>query len=46
MMNYVSYLPHEPRKIEIHCPAAGQCSQLQLRGWNVEPAVVNIAAGS
>jgi len=42
--NYLTLLPHEPRKVEIHCPVGGQCSQLQLRGWNVVPAVVNIAA--
>ncbi|MEA3180818.1 MAG: hypothetical protein QOI59_4341 [Gammaproteobacteria bacterium] len=42
--NYVTLLPHEPRKVEIHCPVGRRCSQLQLRGWNVVPAVVNIAA--
>jgi hypothetical protein len=40
--NYVTVLPGEPRKIDIRCPAGGQCSQVQVRGWNVEPATVNI----
>jgi hypothetical protein len=40
--NYVSLLPHEPRKVEIVCPKGGQCSHIQLRGWNVVPASVPI----
>jgi hypothetical protein len=44
--NYLTLLPHEPRKVDIRCPAGGRCSHIQLRGWNVEPATVSIAAGS
>lgn len=44
--NYVSLLPHEPRKVEILCPKGGQCSNIQLRGWNVVPASVPINGGS
>jgi hypothetical protein len=44
--NYLTLLPHEPRKVEIRCPAGGQCSHVQIRGWNVEPATVSIADGS
>jgi hypothetical protein len=40
--NYVTVLPGEPRKIDIRCPAGGQCSQVQVRGWNVEPTTVSI----
>jgi hypothetical protein len=44
--NYLTLLPHEPRKVEIRCPAGGRCSRVQVRGWNVEPATVSIADGS
>jgi hypothetical protein len=44
--NYLTLLPHEPRKVEIRCPPSGQCSHIQVRGWNVEPATVTIADGS
>ncbi len=44
--NYVSLLPHEPRKVEILCPTGGQCSNIRLRGWNVVPASVHINGGS
>jgi hypothetical protein len=44
--NYLTLLPHEPRKVDIRCPAGGHCSQIQLRGWNVVPAAVNIDAGT
>jgi hypothetical protein len=40
--NYVTLLPHEPREVEILCPTGGQCSNIQLRGWNVVPASVHI----
>ena len=40
--NYVSLLPHEPRKVEIVCPSGSQCSNIQLRGWNVVPASILI----
>ena len=43
--NYVTLLPHEPRKVEIHCPAGSPCSNIQLRGWNVVPAAVHITGG-
>jgi len=43
--NYISLLPHEPRKVEILCPKGGQCSNIQLRGWNVVPASVHISGG-
>lgn len=43
--NYVSLLPHEPRKVEIICPTGGRCSNIQLRGWNVVPASVRINGG-
>ena len=41
--NYVSVLPGEPRSVQIHCPAGGRCSRIQIRGWNVQPAAVDIA---
>ena len=44
--NYLTLLPHEPRLVEIRCPAGGRCSHIRLRGWNVEPATISIAAGS
>lgn len=44
--NYLTLLPHEPRKLEILCPAGAQCSNIQLRGWNVVPAVVHIKDGA
>jgi hypothetical protein len=45
--NYITLLPHEPRKLDIHCPASSNpCSQLEIRGWNVEPATVSVTAGS
>jgi hypothetical protein len=44
--NYLTLLPHEPRKVEIRCPAGGQCTHVQVRGWNVEPATVSITDGS
>jgi Exo-beta-D-glucosaminidase Ig-fold domain/Concanavalin A-like lectin/glucanases superfamily/Glycosyl hydrolases family 2/Glycosyl hydrolases family 2, sugar binding domain/Glycosyl hydrolases family 2, TIM barrel domain len=44
--NYVSLLPHEPRTVEIVCPTGGQCSNIQLRGWNVVPVSVPIKGGS
>jgi hypothetical protein len=40
--NYVTVLPGEPRRVDIRCPAGAQCSRIQIRGWNVEPAAVNI----
>jgi hypothetical protein len=40
--NYVTVLPGEPRRVEIRCPAGGQCTRIQIRGWNVEPAAVSI----
>jgi Exo-beta-D-glucosaminidase Ig-fold domain len=40
--NYVTVLPGEPRTVEVRCPAGGQCSRIQIRGWNVEPAAVSI----
>jgi hypothetical protein len=40
--NYVTVLPGEPRRVNIRCPAGAQCSRIQIRGWNVEPAVVSI----
>jgi hypothetical protein len=41
--NYLTLLPKEPRKVEIRCAAGtAQCSQIQLRGWNVEPATVPV----
>jgi hypothetical protein len=43
--NYITLLPHEPRKVEILCPQGGQCSNIQLRGWNVVPASVHISGG-
>ena len=43
--NYITLLPHEPRKVEILCPKGGQCSNIQLRGWNVVPASVHISGG-
>jgi hypothetical protein len=43
--NYVSLLPHEPREVEILCPQGGQCSNIQVRGWNVVPASVHINGG-
>jgi hypothetical protein len=42
--NYLTLLPHEPRKVDIRCPPGGRCSRIQVRGWNVEPATVDIAA--
>jgi hypothetical protein len=41
--NYITLLPHEPRKVKIRCPAGGRCSSLQLRGWNVVPTSVQIS---
>jgi len=44
---YLTLLPGERRKLEIRCPsAAAHCSQLQIRGWNVQPATVRIESGS
>jgi hypothetical protein len=43
--NYVTVLPGEPRKIDIRCPAGKQCSQVQVRGWNVEPTTVSLGGG-
>jgi len=40
--NYVTVLPGEPRRVNIRCPAGAQCSRIQIRGWNVEPAVLSI----
>jgi hypothetical protein len=40
--NYITVLPGEPRKVDIRCPAGAQCSRIQIRGWNVEPTIVNI----
>jgi hypothetical protein len=40
--NYVTVLPGEPRRVDIRCPAGAQCSRIQVRGWNVEPAAVSI----
>jgi hypothetical protein len=40
--NYVTVLPGEPRRVDIRCPAGGQCSRILIRGWNVEPATVSI----
>jgi hypothetical protein len=44
--NYLTLLPHEPRKVDIHCPVGGRCAQIQLRGWNVVPATMSVAGGS
>ncbi len=34
--NYVTLLPHETRRLEIHCPAAAnRCEKIALRGWDV-----------
>ena len=34
--NYVTLLPHETRRLEIHCPAAtNRCEKIALRGWDV-----------
>ena len=41
--NYVTLLPHEPRKVEIVCPAGARCSNIQFRGWNLVPVSVHIA---
>jgi hypothetical protein len=41
--NYLTLLPHEARKVEIRCPAGGQPSHIQVRGWNVQPSTVSIA---
>jgi beta-galactosidase/beta-glucuronidase len=42
--NYVTVLPGEPRRVDIRCPAGNQCSRIQIRGWNVEPATVSIGS--
>ena len=34
--NYVTLLPHETKRLEIHCPAAAnRCEKIALRGWDV-----------
>jgi hypothetical protein len=43
--NYITVLPGEPRKMQIRCPAGARCSRIQIRGWNVAPAVVSIGSG-
>jgi len=40
--NYVTVMPGEPRRVEIRCPSGSHCSRIQIRGWNVEPATVNV----
>ena len=35
-VNYVTLLPHETKRLEIHCPAAAiRCEKITLRGWDV-----------
>jgi hypothetical protein len=42
--NYLSLLPGEVRKIEVHCPPAGvRCSRVAIRGWNVEEREIGVA---
>jgi beta-galactosidase/beta-glucuronidase len=43
--NYIALLAGEARELEIHCPAgAARCARVALRGWNVKPQEVAIAA--
>ena len=41
--NYVTVMPGEPRRVDIRCPAGAECSRIQIRGWNAEPATISIA---
>ena len=41
--NYLSLLPGESRDIQATCPAAGEkCAAVEVRGWNIAPASVDI----
>jgi hypothetical protein len=42
--NYITLLPGDSQRIEIHCPASapGRCVKVALRGWNVAPAVARV----
>jgi hypothetical protein len=45
--NYVAVLPGEPRTIVIRYPAElGEPAAIRVRGWNVKPATVRVAASS
>ena len=42
--NYITLLPGDAQRIEVHCPAAApaRCAKVALRGWNVAPAVARV----
>jgi hypothetical protein len=43
--NYIALLAGEAREIEIQCPAGRpRCARVALRGWNVKPLEIAIAA--
>jgi hypothetical protein len=43
--NYVSLLPGEPKQVEIRYPRAlATSARINLRGWNVQPASVDVQA--
>jgi hypothetical protein len=44
--NYITLLPHEPRKVDIRCPAGAHCARIQIRGWNVQPTTIAVEGGS
>ena len=43
--NYISLLPGEHRTVEIRYPGVVASAKVELRGWNVTPAVAPIVSG-
>jgi hypothetical protein len=42
--NYVSLLPGETRRLRLQIPADRKLGELQVRGWNVEPASLSFSS--